>query len=63
MKRICGILLGASVLGKWQTISWEPPFLPFKISLYCGRRILPSLFLGIGYVDAGRSAAISALFE
>lgn len=34
-----------------------------KISLYCGLRIFPSLFLVVGYDGAGRSIAMSALFE
>lgn len=31
--------------------------------MYCGRNILPSLFLGMGYEGEGRSIAISALSE
>jgi hypothetical protein len=36
---------------------------PFKMSLYCGLSIFPSLFLGMGYPSVGRSIAMSALFE
>ena len=32
------------------------------MSLYCGRNILPSEFLAVGYVGGPRSSAISALF-